>query len=199
MYTLALPGLETAINSYCRLDPDTITRLAALSDKVIKVEIIDWRISFYIAPDSHGIQLLAEYSQEPDTTIKGTLFGLFRVSLAGASGSSLFDNTIEISGDTDTGEAIRDILRKIDIDWEEHLSHLVGDTLAHQAARRFNQAVKFGKRSVEKLQENIKEYIHEEARYFPTQQQANQLYKNIGKLRDDVDRAEARIKRLTGG
>ncbi len=196
MKNIALSGLETAINIYLHLDPETIKRTAKLSNKVIKIELTDWETSFYVLPSSSGLALLADYDKKPQATISGPLSGLVRVSLDKASSQSLFKQGVKITGDVQLGEQMQDILRRIDIDWEEHLSRFVGDIFAHQIARGFKKTIQIGKHTTETLQRNMKEYLHEEAKYFPTQQQIEAFYRNIGKLRDDVDRAEARIKRL---
>ena len=56
MISLALVGLEKAINAYLKLAPDTITQLATLKGKAIKVDITDWHISFFVLPQSDGIE-----------------------------------------------------------------------------------------------------------------------------------------------
>lgn len=196
MLSLALYGLETAINNFLRLDPDAIHYLKKIEGKIIKIEITDWCLHFFIRPDGQGIQLLSDTQQSPDAVIRGTLFGLLRTGCAKATGSALFKNTIEIDGDTETGEILRDLLQKIDIDWEEHLSKLTGDILAHKIGHQVRKTIQFTQHSITTLEENIKEYLHEEVRYFPTSQQLEEFYQNIATLRDDVDRLEARINRI---
>ena len=196
MMGLALSGLETALNAYLRLDPDTLTRLSTLKGKVVKVEITDWLINFYLLPQSDGLQLLNEYSDQPDTIIRGTLFGLLRTGQSKATSQSLFDNAIEIGGNIDLGSKIREILQGIDIDWEEYLSRVVGDGVAHKAMFHLKRTLDFGRHSFTTLTENLKDYLHEESRAFPSQDQVEKFYKEISTLRDAVDRAEARIIRL---
>src|SRR3990167_6852337 len=127
MLALALSGLEKAINAYLRLDPESIQRLAQLDKKIIEIEITDWQFHFYIQPNQQGLTLLSEIKGTPDTLVAGTLFGLFNAACAKGENTALFKNSIAISGDTEVGETIRDILTTLDIDWEEHLSKRVGD------------------------------------------------------------------------
>ncbi|MCH9770132.1 MAG: SCP2 sterol-binding domain-containing protein, partial [Gammaproteobacteria bacterium] len=145
---LALSGLETAINSYLHLDSDTLKKLAALSDKVIEIQLTDWEGSFFIFPDEDGLQLLVKYDGAVTTTIKAKLFNLMRVVKAGANSRAVFDNTLLVSGDTEVAEKLRDILNHIDIDWEEHLSRLVGDSFAHRIAYGMQKALSFGRETV---------------------------------------------------
>ncbi len=196
MRKLALSGLEMAMNRYLALDPDTIKRLSALKGKVIKVEHSDWDSAFYILPYSAGVHLVDDYEGEPDTTIKGKLVNLMRAGMAGAKSDTLFENQIEISGDTEVGEAMRDILQKMDIDWEEHVSHYTGDIVAHKMSVGLKSILAFGKQTASTLADNVKDYLHEEARAFPSQKQAESFYKDIAKLRNDVERADARLEHL---
>src|SRR5437867_1386560 len=122
MIAIALIGLEHAINTYLQLDKYTIAHLSDLQNKIIMIEIIDWNVVIYVKPHASGVHLLSEYSGKPETEMRATLLSLVKVGLAKGDGSALFENKVEISGDTVVGEKIREILQKVDIDWEEHLS-----------------------------------------------------------------------------
>ena len=199
MEQMALSAMEFAINQYLKLDPDTIKNIAELDGKTIKIELTDWNYTFYTVANTSGIQLLASHAGEADATIKGQLRGLIATGISGANTSDLFQHKIEISGDTEIGENMRDILRHIDIDWEEHLSKIVGDSAAHGLMYYAKQTMNFGKDVFCKLTDNISSFVHHEAKCFPTKSEIEKLYRDIGTLRDDVDRAEARIQRLQTG
>jgi len=196
MIALALTGLEAALNKVLRLDPDTLKKCRQLDGKSIKLEITDWDISFFILPYAQGVQLITDHHQTPNTTISGKLFNLMKVGAAGASTTALFDASITISGDTKTGEVLRDIFRDLDIDWEEQLSKIVGDTLAHPIASRVKKFFSLGKRSAQSFGENISEYLHYEAQQLPPKNDVEQFIERIANVRDDVDRMDARVQRL---
>ena len=44
--------------------------------------------------------------------------------------------------------------------------------------------------------DNIREYLQEESRDLPTRYEVEQFSQRVGKLRDDVERIAARLKRL---
>lgn len=188
--------LESAINQFLRLDPDTIKKLAALSDKIIAVQITDWRITLIILPQHDGITLSDDDKLIPDATIKGNLFDLCKVGLAKGSSEAVFEHRVEIFGDIETGEKIRDLLRDMDIDWEEHLSKIVGDSLAHQLMRGARKFADIGKEFVAGIRENLREFLQEESSLAPKPEQLEHFFQQIGQLRNDCDRLEARINRL---
>ena len=196
MIKFALAGLEKAINTYLGLDPDTVTRLAVLEGKVIKIVLTDLQIHFFILPKKNGIQLVADYSQPPHTTISGTSVGLFKASCAQISNSALFKNAIYIDGDTALGESMRHLLTHIDIDWEEQLSHIVGDAVAHQVGVGFRHTIDMGRYTAKTIRDNVREYLQEESQCTPTRAEVESFLHNVSTLRNDVDRAEARLKRM---
>ena len=196
MMSIVLTGLEAVINKVLRLDPDTIERLKKLDGKSVKVMISDWNISFFVLPYAYGLQLLSEYDKQLNTVISGKLFSLMKAGAAKAQTTALFDESITISGDTQTGEAIRDVLKNLDIDWEEQLSKIVGDSFAHPIAYHAKKAVGLGKQTIKSLGENVAEYLHYESQQLPPEQAVENFITNVGRLRDDVDRLEARINQL---
>jgi len=198
MLNIVLTGLESATNKYLELDPDTIKRIGELSGKVIKLDIYDWNLQFYILPQPQGLELVDTYRAKVDTSIRGKLINLVSISAQGATGSALFENQIDIEGDTDTGEKMRDILQKIDIDWEEHLSRCVGDVAAHKVAEGARDSAGFAKHAAKSLCDNITEYLKHEAKILPSKQQLENYYCDVNTLRDDVERMEARVTRLKG-
>lgn len=193
-----LKALEISINRYLQLDPDTIARVATLSGKVIVVEISDWRLSWVIIPEPNGLTFSEDFSLVPTVTLRGKLFDMLKVGAAQGANEALFKNKIEMTGDMEAGEKIREILNKIDIDWEEHLSTIVGDVAAHQFIKGTRKIQSIGKKILDTFCGNVTEYVQVEASLLPTEAQVEKFFKALGKLRDDVDRLEARIQRLEG-
>lgn len=196
MINLALKPLEIAINRYLLLDPDAIEHLKELQNKIIKIEISDWDIVFYIEIKKETLNLLSDSSRTPDSIIKGKLFDLIRVGYHRGDSRALFKNNIDISGQTEVGEKLRDVLQNVDIDWEEYLSKLTNDVIAHKVSFRFKQVVNFGRQTLLNLTDNVKEYVHHEDPFFPTSKQLDHFYREVSQLRNDVDRLEARVIRL---
>ncbi|ACJ19269.1 ubiquinone biosynthesis accessory factor UbiJ [Coxiella burnetii] len=196
MMTLALSGLEKALNGYIRLDPDTVQQLSNLENKRIKIQISDWNIEFFIIPHKNGVQLSTSTNAEADTIISGSLFGLCRAGCAKGESSALFKNSIEISGDTEVGEKVRSIMANMDIDWEEHLSKMTGDIIAHQIGAGVRRTINFGKSAATLIRENLKDYLQAESQLVPTMDEVNSFIKSVTHLHYAVERAEIRIQRL---
>jgi ubiquinone biosynthesis accessory factor UbiJ len=194
--TFATAVLEQSINRYLGLDPQTIERIAALGHKVIKVELTDIHWQFYIFPEKNGLRFQNHYEGEVDSTIKGSMLALSYASIAGADKTSSFVNKVEITGDVELGHTMRQILANVDIDWEEYLSRGVGDVLAHQIGNAARNLKVWGKQASRNLQRNVTEYLQEEIRYLPPREEVEDFFSDVQILRNDVERAEAKLKLL---
>lgn len=185
------------MNRYLKMDPDTITRLSRLKDRAIKLEITDWRLHFFMVPHDHGMELLPSYSGEVTTTIRANLFDLIKILHARGDTKALFKNQLDIEGDTTTGEAIQKILANIDIDWEEQLSKVTGDVVAHRIGETTRGLRDFSKSTLRTFSENLKSFLQLESNQLPSRHEVEQFIQDVTKLQQDVERLEARMDRLT--
>ena len=91
---------------------------------------------------------------------------------------------------------MRHILDELDIDWEEQLSRLTGDVVAHQLgnlARRGRHVLRHG---LNTLEQDIGEYLQEELRVLPTRIETENFSSDVTRISMDVERLAARVKRL---
>jgi ubiquinone biosynthesis protein UbiJ len=191
-----LAGLEAVLNRYLRLDPDAMARMAALQPRSIAIELTPWQLTLYVVPGDNGVQLRSRLESGPDTVLRGTPLGLAQLGLGGHGGKTLFSGNVSIEGDVETGQAFKAILDEMDIDWEEQLSRLTGDAIAHQlgnTARRAAGALRDGRRT---LEQDLGEYLQEELRVLPTRIETENFTADVSRLVMDTDRLAARIRRL---
>ena len=192
----AISALETVINRYLRLDPAIGSRLSSLTGRCIAMELRGIDVTLYVFPGEHGIQLRDHIEGEPDTVLRGTPLGMMRLGVGGNTEKTLFSGDVLIEGDVETGQAFKAILDGLDIDWEEQLSRLTGDVVAHQlgnAARRGRRAFTLGLGTLEK---DIGEYLQEELRVLPTRIETENFSVDVTRISMDADRLGARLKRL---
>ncbi len=200
---IALIGpIETAINAWLKLDEDTLPRFASLNGKIIRLHITGLDLNLYFLPSPSGIQVMENYPDADqggvvDATIHGSPMALIRLGTSGNAGETLLKSDVEIDGDMRVAEKFSEILSEVDIDWEELLSKLVGDIIAHQAAQVAHNVSGWFKESAEAMKMNTAEYISEEARLTPAEAEVNYFMDQVDELRMGVDRLEARIKRLS--
>ena len=199
MMAFALSKLEKVLNRYLQLDLNTIQNFSQLENKIIEVQITEWNIDFFVFLHKNGISLSARTDNKADMTISGSLFDLCQAVCTKGKSSVLFENFIEISGDTEIGQKLRQIMVNIDIDWEERLSKITGDIIAHQIVTGVRHTVHFGKAAVALIRENIRDYLQAESQLVPTSYEVNSFIKSVVHLQYDVERTEIRIKNWLKG
>jgi len=197
MSTAALfsAALESALDLYLKQDPDALQRCAALQDKVIAVNLTGTDFTLYFLPDTQGVKVLNRFEGEPDTLLRGTPGGFARLALESRE-DALFHGAVEIIGDTDTGQQFQDVLAGVDWDWEEQLSKFTGDMVAHQVGELVRKGQEWLGNSGDTLQQDISEYLQEEARLLPTRIELDEFLDGVDQLRTDTDRLAARVARL---
>jgi len=78
-------------------------------------------------------------------------------------------------------------------DVEEELSKLIGDTPAHQALRLAKAVTGFGRRAMNTGVRNVAEYLAHERGDLVPRAEAEDFYRGVERLREDLDRVEARV------
>jgi len=190
-------GLESAFNRYLLLDPAAGNRLAGLEGRVIALELRGLDLMLVFRVQGQGIAFIDEPELTPDTVLRGTPLGITRLGLGrGNATGTLFSGDVEIAGDVETGQAFKAVLDAIDIDWEEQLSRLTGDLLAHQMGNAARHAGSWLDHARLTLERDLSEYLQEELRVVPTRIEIENFIEDIGRLGMDTDRLEARLRRL---
>jgi ubiquinone biosynthesis protein UbiJ len=201
---LAAAALEAAINRYLDLalhqypDEQANPQLRSLDGKVVAIDLQGLETTFYLAFSGERVHVQSHLQGEPDACISGTPLSLMRLRLQGRrqQQQSLFGGDVTISGEAELGRKVNALLDELDIDWEEQLSRLVGDVVAHEVGSRARAFGDWARQTLETLTEDGREYLHEEARLFVSHAELEPFLAAVDVLRDDVERLGKRIERL---
>ena len=189
--------LETAFNDYLALDPEAPEKLTAFDGKVICIDIRGLNKRIYLLINGSKISVLKQHDAEPDATITGSPAALFKLGLHRDSAPLFFSGEVEIRGDTRLGRQFKSLLADMEIDWEEHLSRLIGDIAAHRVAGLFNTLKEWSESVAGNFTDDVGEYLQEESRDVVSGAEMGMFYHQVDKLRDDTERLHARIDRLS--
>ena len=88
------------------------------------------------------------------------------------------------------------IFTDLDLDWEEALSHYTGDILAYRIHQQARAARDWLRKSLGSLSQTSSEYLREEIRLTPTQVEFDRFQQQATLLKQDVERAEIRLRHL---
>ena len=194
---LALATLESSINALLRLDPFAREKLARHHGKVIGIHLRGPEITLYFIPDQKGeLQLLGSIEGEPDALLSGSPLDLLRSGDKEQGSRQLFAGRVSISGDTGLAHDFGATLGNLDIDWEEQLSKLTGDIIAHQLGNSVRHAAYWAKKTGARLESDLGEYLVEEARLLPHPLEVEDFISQVDQIREATDRLEARIRLL---
>lgn len=193
-----LSAIEAAINQLFSMDPEIFKRLKRFKGKIVAFHIIDINQSFYFFPDQQGIQIVSHYEGDADTMISGTMLAFARMAMADekTKTASVFKGDIKISGDMALGQHFQALFQQLDIDWEEHLSHITGDVIAHSLGNAARGLFGWGQQVFQTMTMDVSEYIQYESQDIASGPEIEDFNHQIDKIRSDVDRAEARLNRL---
>jgi len=194
-----LTATEKAINRYLTLDPMCQKHLSMFRDKIVAVEINGFDLTFYIQIEDQGVSVSQQEPEKVDTWLTGTPISLIKMGLSNKTADTediLFSGDVEIRGDVELGQALKNIFNEIDVDLEEQLSKITGDVIAHQVGNLVRSGTQWGKKSLQTLELDLVEYLQEETFFVPRRDAVDNFITEVDKLRSDVDRMAARVKRL---
>jgi ubiquinone biosynthesis protein UbiJ len=187
--------LETLLNQVIQLDPISLQSLAKLSGKVIHVELQGLNLDFFIFPSGEGLIIQSETDKIADVTVSGVPFSLMALFFSKHALPAAHPD-ITIRGDIGVIHYLSDILHGLQIDWEEHLSRILGDIPAHKINHLLNETQHYAQDRLHTLQANCSEYLQEESRILPAASEIIFFMNQIDVLRDDLERLEKRVQRL---
>ena len=190
--------LEAAFNNYLALDPEAPEKLTAFDGKIICIDIRGLNKRIYLLINGSKISVVKQHDAEPDATITGSPAALFKLGVHRDSAPLFFAGEVEIRGDTRLGRQFKALLADMEIDWEEHLSRLIGDIAAHRVAGLFNELKEWSESVSGNFADDVGEYLQEESRDVVSGAEMEMFYQQVDKLRDDTERLKARFDRLSG-
>jgi ubiquinone biosynthesis protein UbiJ len=188
-------AIENLLNRNLPRSPRAGELCTALAGKRVRIEAraLGWVLiaealntSIRLTKDDAG-------GQPPDAEISGSLLNL--AALAGSHPEEVIQRgDVTIRGDAEVAQKFRELAMLLRPDVEEELSRLIGDTPAHQALRLVRMATGFGRRAAKTGVRNVAEYLAHETGDLVPRAEAEDFYRGVERLREDLDRLEARAR-----
>jgi ubiquinone biosynthesis protein UbiJ len=190
-----LAPLESLLNRNVAASSAARALCQRLDSKVLALHVDGVPLSVYFKSHGEHMTLHTDHAGTPDATLSGTPLSLLR--LAGpAPEAALRGGAVHIEGDAEVAQTFSELLKAAQPDLEEELSRVVGDVAAHQIGNVARTALGFARRAHDTLLQNVAEYLQEEGRDVPSRTEADEFLHGVDRLRDDVERLEARLKLL---
>ncbi len=142
-----------------------------------------------------GATLTAAFSELPaDATLSGGPFTLLRLLGAQSAQGQLQRGGLALEGDTELAARFHELLVLLRPDAEEELSQLLGDVAAHRLANLGRAGRAFAQRLGATGTANLAEYLAHERAHLVPRAEGEQFLRGVDALREDVDRAQARLE-----
>jgi ubiquinone biosynthesis protein UbiJ len=103
---------------------------------------------------------------------------------------------VQIRGDAEVLQRYRELALLLRPDLEEELARLIGDAPAHSLGRMARSMLDLGRRGSRTAVRNTAEYFAHESGDLVPRGEAEVFFADVDRLREDVDRAAARLDAL---
>lgn len=193
--TLLLP-LEAMLNGMLALDAASRSRLAALEGRTLSVYCTQPALALHLSIRNGSLCLSPLFEGSASATLRGPAGGLLRLLLQGDTPASLAPFGVELQGSTAFMQDLQHLLRDIDIDWEFHLSRLIGDLPVAALAGSLDAGLKVAGRTVAAARDNVADYLSYEAGLLPERSAVASFRSGVLDLQLQLDRLQARIDQL---
>jgi ubiquinone biosynthesis protein UbiJ len=190
-------AIENLLNRSLPRSPRAQELGAALKGKAVRIEARGPGWTLFIESLGTSLRLVKnDAPREPDAEIAGSLISL--AALAGREPEQVIQRgDVSIRGDAEVAQKFRELAMLLRPDIEEELARLVGDTPAHQAMRLARMAGDFGRRAMRTGVRNAAEYFAHERGDLVPRAEAEDFYRGVERLREDLDRLEARARLIS--
>ncbi len=193
---LLFETLNKAAHTLLSVDPDTAAAFGQLKGKLFCIELTVPALTIYLTPEPDGLFLAAESDQSPDVTLSGTIFAFAKLGSKGAASGVMTDGQVSMNGDAEAGQVLQKILAEFDLDWEELIARLLGDTAARKVGNMVRGTADWVESSVERSKTNLAEYLSEEKKILATETAMRRFENAVSTVRADSDRLAQRIDRI---
>ena len=187
-------AIENLLNRNLPRSPRARELTSSLVGKRVRVEArgLGWVIIAESLNTSIRLTRESTDGQPPDADISGSLLNL--AALASSHPEEVIQRgDVTIRGDAEVAQKFRELAMLLKPDVEEELSRLIGDSPAHQALRLVRLATGFGRRAAQTGVRNVAEYLAHERGDLVPRAEAEDFYRGVERLREDLDRVEARV------
>ena len=168
---------------------------ARLEGKSLLIDPGSAGLSMYLVVREGQLIVADKSIEEPDATLSGSPFSL--AAMAVEDPEEVFSSgRVSISGDSDIAADFRALLEIIRPDWEEELSRVTGDVVAHEASMVAGSVGRWMKRTGRSIGQSLSEYLTEDSRSLATTIEIEEFCCQVDQLSEAVDRATEWLEQL---
>ena len=201
---LMLAGLvtasELAISAGMHAADIQPEQLAPMTGKVLKLRVTDLDLDVWIICGEDRWWLATESQETADVELSGTLGSLVETarSLTQPNAPLIFEG-LDIRGSVGVLQTMQRTFQAMDLDWEDAITKALGPLPAGMLIQTLRTARSQWITSRDSMRRQTREFLHSEQNTLVTENAFSETEAHITSLNRQIDRLEARIKRLEAG
>lgn len=201
---LMLAGLvtasELAISAGMHAADIQPEQLAPMTGKVLKLRVTDLDLEVWIICGEDRWWLATESQETADVELSGTLGSLVETarSLTQPNAPLIFEG-LDIRGSVGVLQTMQKTFQAMDLDWEDAITKALGPVPAGMLIQTLRTARSQWITSRDSIRRQTREFLHSEQNTLVTENAFSEREAYITSLNRQIDRLEARIKRLEAG
>jgi len=188
--------LQNACNALLQEDPHTLAAVKELAGRIVCIEISGPELTVFVQFNDQGIVLMHHIPGNADVTIRAGIPTYLGLLFSRDATVTRRTPNMSISGDVTLAQQFQQIMKELEIDWEEQASHWVGDTAAHKLGRMARDSRRYLREAGQTLVMDVSEYLRYEKELLPERTEIEEFINAVDQLRNDADRLGQRIDRL---
>ena len=190
---IVIKKIENYINKILSKDEYTLHQLKKINNKVIVFKFSNTKIKIYIIPVINGLSISMTSKRKADVLKNTTPSNFIKMLLSSRYNVSGTPVDMQVEGDISIAHDFEKIMRDLEIDIEDPMSNLLGDTLSYQIVRFTRRIGEVSLKSSEIMIKNLSEYLKFEVEMLPDELLIDEFLKEVDSIRNDVERVSQRI------
>lgn len=198
--------LEKGINKLLSLDEDSASRIARLKGKRLTLSLTELPADFLFVFSESVDVLVAERSSNDSSTpsvaadsdcfMATSLFTLPELQNISNITQLIKQDKLVLEGDIQVAQQFSNLIKALDIDWEEQLARHTGDIMAHEVFQ-FAGRVSKGLQAVkQRLDATFKDAMLEEKQLVAPAPLVDEFSSQVSELHQRAQQLERRLERL---
>jgi ubiquinone biosynthesis protein UbiJ len=190
MFGLVNAPFLLPVNHVLTQSPWARERLCAFAGKCAAISIFPLQLRLSVT--SEGFVAVASTEQVADVSIALTLPLLARI----LAGNQDAEREAKIEGDTAFGQELALLAKHLRWDYEEDLSKVIGDVLAHRVGETVRGLSAWQAEAATNLAENFRDYWIQERPLIASRLAIERFNHEVDELRDSTERLVKRLELL---
>ncbi len=193
---LSAGSLQAVIRKLLSLDAEANQNLHQFDGKVIKIHLEDFNLSYFFSFKDGELSVFESYDGDVTACISGPINAYLAAIAKEHSADSFFKGELNFTGKISAAQQLQEFAQKLKIDWHEPFAQLFGDPIGHSIATGLENITIWLFNTINSVQQDISEYIQEEAKVTPSSSEQQQFFRQVDQIRSQADRLNARIALL---